>query len=157
MVKGINLISLLLETQSATLPIGFEVIKKDQIVIETKKDGQEKMKCKSRYTINEHVQQLVKQCMLSGVSFKYIFGIQSNRLIAIDRPSMKSGDYIKLSELGLKADESRRVYLKDVEYSVVIIRKVFKKGDAIQGEIYLVTNDLSLSGSQFINVCKPLK
>ena len=40
-----------------------------------------------------------------------------------------------------------KVYLKDINYSLVVTRQVFKNGDKPTGEIYLITNDLNLQSS----------
>ena len=58
----------------------------------------------------------------------------------------KSKNYVHLSTLELKDGESRRIYLKDIKYPPVITYKVFKNEDASTGKLYLVTNELELSG-----------
>ena len=40
-----------------------------------------------------------------------------------------------------------KVYIKDINYSLVVTRQVFKNGDKPTGEIYLITNDLNLQSS----------
>lgn len=69
-----------------------------------------------------------------------------NRLIAQSYKDYKSKNYIHLSTLELKDGESRRIYLKDIKYPLVVTYKVFKNEDASTGKLYLVTNELELSG-----------
>ena len=168
-VRGINLLTLMIKYGATTFPIGFEVIKKDQIGIRENKEGNEKMSRYSRYTLNELARFMVQQALNNNVKFRYILGdiwfaskanilffhqqkckfilgIPSNRLVALTRKDAQAGNYVRLDKLELKAGMATKVYLKDVPFPVAVTHKVFKDGDAIQGELYLVTNDLTLSG-----------
>ena len=174
-VKGVNLLTALVEYDNTTIPIGYEILTKDLICIKKDKTGKDKLGRKSRYTINQLARNLVKQTVLNGILFsyitgdtwfaskenlrcfsndklKYVLGISSNRLVAIDRKSFRDGHYINLSDLELNDGQSRKVYLKDISSTVVIPYKVFKNGDATTGELYLVTNDLSLLGDHIYNI-----
>jgi IS4 transposase len=73
---------------------------------------------------------------------KFIFGIKSNRLIALSEKERKKGQYQNLNLLGLKDGEKRIVWLKDVAFPVALIKKIFKNEDGSTGTLYLVTNDL---------------
>ena len=83
---------------------------------------------------------------------KFILGIADNRLAAVSLKDARAGSYTRLDKLGLNTGEAKKVYLKDIPFPVVVTRKVFKDGDAMQGEIYLVTNDLTLSGDCSYNI-----
>ena len=115
-VKGINLLTALIEYDDVTIPIGYEVLTKDLFCIKKNKNGQEKFARKSRYSINELARKLVKQVKLNGIQFSHLTGdtwfsskdnlrffakekikcvlaISSNRLVALDRKSFKSENY----------------------------------------------------------------
>lgn len=168
-VKGINLLTAMVKYGEVAFPVGFEVVKKDQLGIKENKKGKEQMCRYSRYTINELARSLVQQALYNHVKFKYILGdswfaskenilffhqqkckfimgIAGNRLVALNRRDAKAGSYVRLDELELQAGNASKVYLKDIPFPVAVTGKVFKKGSAIQGELYLVTNDLTLSG-----------
>ena len=168
-VKGINLLSAIVDYGLVSLPVAYDVVSKDQIAIKLDNKGKERMVRKSRCGLNEMARKLITQVITNHVKFKYItgdrwfsskenmrffaqnklkfvLGIASNRLVALNRQSLLRGDYVNIRNLELNDGESRKVYLKDVPFCVVITRKVFKSGDTITGEIYLVTNDLALSG-----------
>lgn len=168
-VKGINLLTAMVKYGDTSFPIGFEIVKKDQIDIRKNKKGKEQMHFYSRYTLNELARSLVQQALYNHVKFKhilgdswfaskenimffhqqkckFILGIPSNRLVALSRKDAKAGNYVRLDQLELEAGSTRKVYLKDIPFPVAVTHKVFKDGDAIQGELYLVTNDLTLSG-----------
>jgi len=174
-VKGINLLTALIEYDDVTIPIGYEVLTKDLFCVKEAKNGKEKFARKSRYSINELARKLVKQVKLNGIQFshltgdtwfaskdnlrffakekiKFVLAMSSNRLVALDRKSFKSENYVNLSKLELNDGQSRKVYLKDIPFPVVITHKVFKNGDASTGELYLVTNDLNLSGDHIYTI-----
>lgn len=168
-VRGINLLTALVKYGDVTFTVGYEIIKNNQIGGKKNEKGQENMCFYSRYTLNELARGLVRQALHNIAKFKYILGdswfaskenilyfqqqkckfilgIPSNRVVAINRKDTKSKTYTRLVELGINAGEARKVYLKNISFTVVVTRKVFKNGDAIQGDLYLVTNDLTLSG-----------
>jgi len=168
-VRGVNLLTAMVKYGDILFPIGYEIINKDQIGVKKNEKGQEKMHFYSRYTLNELARGLVQQALHNHAKFKYILGdcwfaskenilyfhkqkckfilgIPSNRLVAVNRKDAKAKTYTRLDELGLNDGQARKVYLKNISFPVVVTRKVFKDGDAVQGEIYLVTNDLSLLG-----------
>ena len=174
-VKGINLLTAMINYNDIAIPVGYEVLTKDLFCIKKDKNGIEKFSRKSRYSINELARKLVRQVILNQVPIAYLTGdtwfsskenirffekeklkfvlaLSSNRLVAKDRKSFKSGHYINVSELELNDGESRKVYLKDIPFPVVITHKVFKNGDACTGELYLVTNDLALSGDHIYEI-----
>ena len=73
-VKGINLLTIMVKYGAVAFPVGFEVIKKDQLGVKTNKKGKEQMYRYSRYTINERARSLVQQALYNHVKFKYILG-----------------------------------------------------------------------------------
>ena len=169
-VKGINLISALINTSTADIPVGFEVQTKDQLVVEKDKHGNDKFKRKARYSINQLTRNLVKQVLKNVGCFdyvigdryfsskenlkffnkhkiKFVLGICSNRLVAKNKADAKAGNYCRIDELELSDHESMKIYLKDINYSLVVTRQVFKNEDKSTGEIYLITNDLNLQSS----------
>jgi hypothetical protein len=168
-VKGINLLSALVQYGKMSIPIGFELITKDIPCIRKNKKGDEIMSLRSRYTINELARQLVKKASTNNIPYRYILGdswfsskeninffcgekrkfvlgLPKNRLVALSYQDMKSNNYVNLTTLELKNEESIQIYLKDIKYPLAITYKVFKNEDASTGELFLVTNDLKLSG-----------
>ena len=173
-VKGINLISAVMINDNHVVPIGYDIQTKDIINIVKDEDGNDKLKRQARYSINEIARQIVKTA-INNVSFdyltadrwfaskenltffnqnkiKYVIGITSNRLVAKNRQDLKSGNYTRIKDLGLKENGSTKVYLKDVQSMVVVTRIVFKNGNTITGEIYLITNDLSLASNHISDI-----
>ena len=82
----------------------------------------------------------------------FVLGISSNRLVAKSKYDAKCGNYSRIENLELKDRESIRVYLKGVNYSLVVTRQVYKNADKSTGEIYLITNDLNLESSHIEDI-----
>ena len=174
-VKGINLISALVHTEKADIPVGFEVQTKELFVVAPNKQGKESFKRKARYSINELSRKLILKTIKNVTSFDYIvadryfaskdnlkffnkhkltyvIGITSNRLVAKSKSDAMAGNYCRLDELELLEHKPVKVYLKDINYSLVVTRQVFKNGDKSTGEIYLITNDLSLTSNHIEDI-----
>ena len=145
------------------LPISFSLVSKNVRFcdVETKKE-----KRQSSVTKNQKFRLLLEQAIKNEVKFEYIladnwfgakdnmevihnktnkkfiFGIKSNRLVALTSREKKKGEYHSLKKLNLKDNEKREVYLKGLSFPVSIMRKIFKNEDDSGGTLYLVTNDL---------------
>ena len=63
-VKGVNLLTAMVKYDDVAFPVGFEVVKKDQIGVKENKKGKEQMYRYSRYTINELARSLVQQAFI---------------------------------------------------------------------------------------------
>jgi hypothetical protein len=171
-VKGLNLLSCLVRYGDIALPIGYEVIKKDisYTDLETKRQ-----KRKSSITKNELFRRTVQQAVDNHIFFDYvladnwfgskqnmsfihelkkhfIFGIKSNRLVAMNLKDAKSGQFQQVNSLDWKDGECNTVYLKDIAFPVKLLKKVFTNEDDSTGTLYLVTNDLSIDADRFYQV-----
>ncbi|MBK2105436.1 IS701 family transposase [Francisella philomiragia] len=174
-VKGINLISALLHTPTANIPVGFELQTKDQLVVEQDKHGNDRFKRKARYSINQLARKLVLQVLKNvgyidyivgdryfaskdNVKFfnkhkvKFVLGICSNRLVARSKSDANAGNYRRIDELELSDHESMKVFLKGIKYSLVVTRQVYKNADNSIGEIYLITNNLNLQSNHIEDI-----
>ena len=101
-VKGINLLTALIEYDDVTIPIGYEVLTKDLFCIKKNKNGQEKFARKSRYSINELARKLVKQVKLNGIQFSHLTGDRTSvKLRALSRHFINPLKYRKIIYLHL--------------------------------------------------------
>ena len=172
-VKGINILSCLARYGEIALPIGFEVVHKDIHLcdVKTKKE----IKCAS-ISKNTHFRSLIQQASSNQVKFEYvladnwfgakdnmhfihyemkkkfIFGLKTNRLIALSNEDYKKGQYQKLNTLNIKDGEVRKVQLKDLSLPVSLIKKVFKNEDGSTGTLYLATNDLEIDADRIYEI-----
>ncbi|MCL1937676.1 MAG: hypothetical protein FWF52_04680 [Candidatus Azobacteroides sp.] len=64
------------------------------------------------------------------------------------------GQWTSADQLPLQAEQSVKVWIKDLEIEVLLCKFVFTNKDDSTGEMYLVSNDLSLSAEKFQTLYK---
>lgn len=172
-VKGINLLSCLVRYGEIALPIGYEVVKKDILYSDLKTKRQKR---KSRVGKNDLFRAIIQQAVNNHVMFDYvladnwfgskanmvfiretlqksfIFGIKSNRCVAMTFNDAKSGQFQQVNSLDWKDGDCNTVYLKDMAFPVKLLKKVFTNEDRSTGTLYLVTNDLSIDADRMYEV-----
>ncbi len=172
-VKGINLLSCLVRYGDVALPVGYDIVKKDILYsdIETRR-----RKRKSSISKNVMFRSLVQQAIDNQVLFDYvladnwfgskanmvfihealnknfIFGIKSNRCVALTGQDAKSGQFQQINSLDWNDGDCLTVYLRDVFFPVKLLKKVFTNEDGSIGTLYLVTNDLSIDADRIYEV-----
>jgi len=172
-MRGINILSGMVRYGEFALPIAFEAIRKDLYFcdLEDKKE-----KRRSSITKNELFRKMLQQTLKNQIKFEYIladnwfgakdnmnfmhynlekkfiFGIKSNRLIALSESERKKGQYQNINSLHFEDEETKRVWLKDLSFPVILLKKVFKNGNGTTGVLYLVTNDLNLDADQIYEI-----
>jgi DDE superfamily endonuclease len=181
-VKGINLLSAFYVTQkdenteAIRVPVSYETILKTVVfsIIKTKK-----LTRQSPITKNELMQQMITQCIHNQLKFKYIladswfasadnmkfiqdkkkffiFDIKDNRLACLgDLKPDKKSDWANIKSLKIPDNTPVKVWLKDLDFPVLITKQVFKNEDgSVQGVRFLVSNDWSLTHEQFATIYK---
>ena len=66
----------------------------------------------------------------------------------------RNGNYQKLDAALLEDGVPQTVYLKDINFPVQIMKKIFKNEDGSSGTLYLATNDLDIDGEQLLQLYK---
>jgi len=172
-VKGINILSCLVRYGDFALPVAFEAIRKDLYFCDLKDKKEQR---RSSISKNELFRKMLGQASKNHVRFEYvladnwfgakknmefihydlrkkfIFGIKSNRLVALSEDARKKGQHQSLSSLELKDNDTKTVWLKDVSFPVKIVKKVFKNENGSTGVLYLVTNDLNPDADQIYDI-----
>jgi transposase len=156
------------------VPIGFETIKKTIRFcdIKTKKE-----KRKSDVSKNELMLQMIGQAIANALIFKYIiadswfasvanmrfinqkkkifiFDMQSNRLAARSEADRDAGNWTRIDELKIPNNKPVMVWLKDLEFPVLLSKQFFTNKDNSTGYRFLVSNDSSLTDDQFTTIYK---
>jgi len=162
-IKGINQLTVLYHSGQSSLPVAYELIKKDQPELH-KKTG--KPKWVSSVSKHELLRRMIKQCVLNNLIFKYILAhcwyscaetfryiaslerhfimpLKANRKVALSEADHQQGRYQSIESLALKDSQLLTVWLEGVDFPLHLTRQVFKEGDPKEGDIYLVTNDLT--------------
>lgn len=167
-IKGINILSCLVNYGSTSFPIAYEVIKKEVLYSDIKT---KKLKRKSTITKNELLRELVSQAVSNDVLFAYvladtwfgakdnmefvhdtlgkyfIFGVKSNRTVALSEADKQNGQFQQVQSLSLEDGQSLTVWLKGIDFPVQLLKKVFSNKDGSTGVLYLVSNDVSLDAT----------
>lgn len=173
-VKGINLMSCLYFSQGVSLPVGFHLIQKTELVTDAKTG---KDKWQSPKNKNEIVREMIAQAINRQIPFRYVLNdvwfasaenmvfikgrkkdfimpLKSNRKVALSEALKKQGQWQRIDLLSLDTDAPMTVYLESVPFALLLHRHVFTNGDGSTGIQYLVTSDLSLSASSLTTIYK---
>ena len=178
-VKGINIVNFVYHTalddeQSMSIPVAFELVTKTDVYWD-KKSG--KYKRKSKVSKNELVRERLKVLVhLNQLKFKYVIwdswfsakenmqlvknkldkdfvaALKSNRLVALSEQDKRDGQFVAVSELEIKPGQCRLVYLKGVEFPLLLTKQVFINKDGSTGTLYLVASDTSLTYFQITTI-----
>jgi len=163
-VKGVNFLTAILETGGMRLPCSVEFVKKDKWVTDNKTG---KLKRVASKTKNELFRDMVLECS-KRFSFDYvlsdswysstknmlmiketlktdfIMALKSNRKVALSKAAKDANDYVSIESLQL-GQQTVEVWLKGLNFPLLLTRQVFKNEDGTVGELYLACSDLSLS------------
>lgn len=179
-VKGINLLTAFYHSQSKDsdlplrVPVSFELIRKTLHFCDLKT---RKEKRKSEITKNELLQQMVQQNIHNQLKFKYvladswygssgnmlfihkkkkkfIFEMKGNRLTALSDKARNKGQWTRMNQLDIPDNTAIKVWLKDLQISVLLTKQVFTNKDSSIGVRFLVSNDFSLSDDDFTTIYK---
>jgi hypothetical protein len=172
-VKGINLLNCLYHTSDATIPVTFEIVKKPILYCDLKK---RQVKRYSEVTKNELLRHMLNVCQQNQVFYSYVLadiwysssenlqyikvklekdfvmGMKSNRLVAPTLEDKKQGRFVRIDSLKLEEDTTQQVYLKGVNFPVLLTKQVFKNKDESEGILYLVSSDLNLTYDQMTTI-----
>jgi hypothetical protein len=184
-VKGINLLSAFYVSEKTVgavelrVPVQFELVKKTlhYCVIKTRKEMQ-----KSPKTKNEMLREMIVQSLANQLKFKYIladswfssaenmtFIADKKKFFIFDLPQSrtailaqgvpnkpdKKGEWTNINELDIPNNTPVVVWLKGIDFPVLITKQVFKEEDnKVAGVRFLVSNDLSLTNELFSTIYK---
>jgi hypothetical protein len=180
-IKGINIVNFLYHSQSScpddfSLPLAFQIISKAEKFFDEKT---QKQKRKSTITKNEILRNQLKvlikynhikakyilfdiwysskenmEHIKVGLKKDFVCAIKDNRTVALSFEDKLQGKFNKISDLGIKAGQTYMVYLKGLEFPVILAKQVFTNKDGSTGELYLVSSDIQLNYSQLITIYK---
>jgi hypothetical protein len=173
-IKGINLISAVVRYEEVSIPVGFEVVVKDEEFLDPESG---KKKRRARRNKNEIFRDLLQVCEGNVLKYKYvladswysskenmefvrqkkkhfIFAIKSNRTLALSQEEKRRGQFQKIESLQLEKGQAVQVYLKGLDFPVLLVKQIFTNEDGSIGILYLVSSDLSLSGERIIEIYK---
>ena len=175
-IKGINLLNFVYyePLEQLTLPVAFELIRKTKPYLDTKTNI---VKRKSPVTKNELVRQrlyvLTKQ---NKIQYKYLLWdtwfsskenltfahkelkktfvvpLNNTRTAAVSLKAKKQGQFQQIQELDFTNSLPRKIWLKGLDFPVLLIQRVFTNKDGSEGVLYLITNDLTMSSQEISTI-----
>jgi hypothetical protein len=179
-VKGVNMLNAFYHTQSDEMaeplrvPVSFQVILKTlrYCVVKTQKE-----KRKSPVTKNEMMRDMIGQAIHNQLKFKYvladswfgsadnmrfirkkkkffIFDMKNNRQVALSEKDQDKGHWTRIDEIDIPDNTPVKVWLKDLEFPVLLTKQIFTNKNQSTGVRFLVSNDFSLSDDDFRTLYK---
>lgn len=173
-VKGINLLSALYHRNGVSVPVAFEAISKTECRI----DAKGKVRRTAAISKNAYLRWMLDQCVENGVTARYVLAdswyssaesmrfikeqmglefimpLKTNRTVALSKAAKKRGEFVAITSLTLEEHATTRVYLKEVDFAVLLSKVVFTNGDGTRGVLYLATSDLTLDEQQMTTIYK---
>lgn len=173
-VKGINILSALVRYRDMALPVAYELVRKTE-TFDDPKTG--KTKRRANRSKNEMFRSMIDVCAQNQMQFRYVladswfsskenmehireynkhflFAIKSNRTVALSHEEKLRGEFKSVSELNLKEGEATLVFLKGLDFGVLLVKQVFTNKDGSIGILYLVCSDTTLNSLQIIDLYK---
>jgi hypothetical protein len=168
-VKGLNLLNCLYFNNEVSIPVAFEIIKKEIIYCDL---ATRTKKRKSEINKNEHLRNMLRICFQNNLQFQFvladnwysskdnmnfvkkkigkefIFGLKSNRTIALSPEDKANGNFVRVDSLDLEANTTYTAYIRGVDFPVLICKQVFKNKDKSKGILYLVSSDINMTYDQ---------
>jgi hypothetical protein len=172
-VKGINFITALYSTENISVPVAFNIVEKTEAYTE-KKTG--KKKRRSPVAKNEYFKDLVLASHNNNIQFRYVAAdswfsssanmkfiknelgkdfvipIKKNRKIAFVNEEGVKGKFVRADEAVFRTDRPTEIYLKGVDFPVLISKQVFKNKDGSTGVMYLVSSDAELTRDGILKI-----
>lgn len=178
-VKGINMLNAFYHVSISSeedlrIPVGFELILKTVRFCDLKTKKEKRV---SPVTKNELMQLMIAQSIHNQLNFKYIladtwfasagnmrfiekknkffiFDMKANRQAVLSEKDRNAGRWNRIDELDIPNNTPVKVWLKDLEFPVLLVKQVFKNKNEGTGVRFLVSNDFDLSGDDFMRLYK---
>lgn len=80
--------------------------------------------------------------------------MKSNRTVALSLEDKEQGRFVRSDSLPLKTDTAQIVYLKGVNFPLLLLKQIFKNKDGREGVSYLICSDISLTYDQITTIYK---
>lgn len=170
-VKGINIVSALVRYGDIALPVAFELVRKTR---EERDPQTGKTKRRADRTKNEMFRAMIDVCTQNQLQYRYVladswfaskenmeyvrkrkkhflFAIKSNRTVARSLEAKRRGEFEQVSKIRLQEGQAVQVYLKGLDFPVLLIKRVFTNKEGSTGILYVVCSDLSLDYPRIVD------
>ena len=165
-VKGINLLTLFWQGASTRLPVGYALVQKRAAT-----PGE---RPKSITDKNTFFRDLARQAKANTLSFRavladswfaseanmelvhrelkrtFVFAVKGNRLAVRREEDRRTTPSTRIDALVLEEDTPCAVWLRGLDFPVAVLRHRHQNVDGSAVDVYFVTNELGLSGSDLL-------
>ena len=133
-----------------------------------------KIRRKGNVTKNEVLRSMLQRCKENQVLFRYVLmdswfsskenlqyihqkiqkvfiaALKSNRTVSLSEEEKKEGKLQRVDQLEMEENETKKVWLKGLEFPVLLTKQVFTNKDGSTGILFLICNDLALTYEDII-------
>ena len=162
-VKGVNLLNCLYHTGGVALPVAFELVRKPTLYSDV---ATRKVKRKGEVTKNEMLRRMLKTCRQNQLKYRYVLAdswfsaqenltfvredlgkhfvvaLKNNRTLALTLEDKKQGRFVRIDQLSWPGRQPVQVWLKGLDFPVLVAKQVFTNKDGSIGILYLACSDL---------------
>ena len=75
----------------------------------------------------------------------FVSALKSNRYVALSKTDKLEGKFYKVDQLDIQSGSVLQVWIKGLDFPVLLTKQVFTNKDGSTGVLYLVSNDLELT------------
>ena len=165
-VKGLNLLTLFWQGANARLPVGYALVQK-----QAPAPGERPKPVVDKNTL---FRGLARQARANTLSFRavladswfaseanmelvhgelkttFVFALKGNRLAVRAAHNRRTTPWTRIEDLGLEEDTPCAVWLRGIDFPVAVLRHRHKNVDGSAVDVYFVTNELGLSGTDLL-------
>ena len=151
------------------MPVAYEIIHKP-IMFTDERSGRQKRRSEVSKTKNELMRRMLRVCENNGLRYRYVLAdswfsskenmnfirgelgrhfviaIKSNRTVALSCEEKLAGRFERIDTLEMPEGQPVRVWLRGLDFPVLLVRQVFRNGDGSSGALYLVSSELDADG-----------
>jgi len=166
LLKGINFLTALYNSQGVSLPVGFHLVAKTEKYTDPKTQQEKR---RSPVSKNDVCQELSKHAVTNLIPFRFVLfdvwfaaadtmvfikqqqqrdficPLKTNRKVALSQADQQQGRYVRVDTLELEAHAATIIYLEGVDFPLVLVKPVFTTEDGSVGLRSLVSSETTLA------------
>lgn len=107
------------------------------------------------YVVNDSWYSSVKNMKLikEELHINFVMALKNNRKAALSLEDKKTNNYISIQSLQ-PGQQTMEIWVEELDFPLLLVKRVFKNEDDTVGELYLACSDLSLSYERITTIYK---
>ena len=177
-VKGIQIVHLHYGVEhlskAINLPVGYELVRKNQLITDPQTGKEKRVSPRPKHEMARdllktatHLHHIPYEFVLADTWYAsvenmifikrklkkdFIFGLKSNRNVALSRAQLKRKEFVKLADLSIGPGEVREIWLKDLPFPLYLAKEIYVNQDQSTGTLFLVTSRAGMTYQQIISI-----